>query len=192
MKDSRPKNHRRRKKRRRICGEGKNLKGHWPFAWRLTKMTLYQRLFPENPKGFRKTFLKNTFEELLLVFQLFKQFDLEIRYFIFNFQKRFSHRIFKNVSTFSHFLRFCRNVLPQCRASDWNSVFRLKFKFRFKWWYTVVGWGEMQGYVKTRLFKIWSWNIFKILLSQNSSLACVNLSLQCISRMTFFADYWFF
>ena len=39
---------------------------------------------------------------------------------------------------------------------------------------------------KTRLFKILSWNIFKILLSRDSSLACANLSLQCMIRMAFF------
>ena len=41
--------------------------------------------------------------------------------------------------------------------------------------------------IKTRLFKILSWNTFKILLSRNSSLACANLSLQCMIRMAWFS-----
>ena len=40
--------------------------------------------------------------------------------------------------------------------------------------------------IKTRLFKILSWNIFKILLCRNSSLRCANLSLQCMIRMACF------
>lgn len=47
--------------------------------------------------------------ELLLEFQRFKQFALEIRYFIFKFQKLFHHRVFKNVYTFLHFLGVFRN-----------------------------------------------------------------------------------
>ena len=46
------------------------------------------------------------------MFQLFKEFDSNLRFFILKFQKVFSHRIFKNGYTFLHFLRVCRNVLP--------------------------------------------------------------------------------
>ena len=43
---------------------------------------------------FRTTFLNKIFGELLLIFQLFNQFDLEIRCFTFSFQKLISNRIF--------------------------------------------------------------------------------------------------
>ena len=82
-------------------------------------MILHHRLSSENTKSLRTTFSKDIFGELLLLFQLFKQCDLEIRCFIFKFQKLFTHRIFKNGYTFLHFLRVCRNVFPQCGASDW-------------------------------------------------------------------------
>ena len=58
------------------------------------KMTLQHRLSPENTKNFRMTFSKNTFEELLIVFQLFKQFDLEIRQLIFKLQMLFRFGVF--------------------------------------------------------------------------------------------------
>ena len=77
-----------------------------PVAGWLMKMILHHRLSPKNSKSLRTTFWKNTFGELLLVFQLFKQFDLEIQCFIFKFQKLFSHRIFKNGYPFLHFLWF--------------------------------------------------------------------------------------
>ena len=57
----------------------------------------------------------------------FKQFYLEICYFLFTFQKHSLHGIFKNSYTFLHFLRVCRNAVAQCGASDWNSVFRLTY-----------------------------------------------------------------
>ena len=53
------------------------------------------RLSPGNTKSLMTTFSKNTFGELLLVFQLFEKFDLQIRYFTFKFQKLFSYRIFR-------------------------------------------------------------------------------------------------
>ena len=91
-----PKNHSRRKKTKKICSGGQSLKDHWSFYRLLPKMTLRYRLSSENNESFRKTFSKNTFGELLLTFQFFEQFDLKTRYFISNFQKLFSHRIFKN------------------------------------------------------------------------------------------------
>ena len=66
------------------------------FVWQIKQMALHHRLSPESTKIFRATVSKNTFGELLLVLQLFEEFALEIRYFIFKFQKSFFYRIFKN------------------------------------------------------------------------------------------------
>ena len=110
FKHSRSKDHKRHKKRKITCGGRKNLKDHWPFAWWLLKMTLHHWLSPENSKSFRMIFSENTFGELLLVFQLFEQFFSGI-YFIFKFQKLFSHRILENGYTLLHFLKVFRNVL---------------------------------------------------------------------------------
>ena len=84
------------RKQKKICSGEQSLKDHWSFYRLLPKMTLRYRLSSENNESFRKTFSKNTFGELLLTFQFFEQFDLKTRYFISNFQKLFSHRIFKN------------------------------------------------------------------------------------------------
>ena len=72
-------------KKNKTCSEVQKLKDHWPFARRLTNMTLHHRLSPEITKSLSTTFPKNTFGELLLVFLLFKQFDLKIRIFILKF-----------------------------------------------------------------------------------------------------------
>ena len=106
-----PKNHRRSKKMKNLQWSP-NTKRPLAVSIRLTKITLHHRLSPENTKSLRTSFLKSTFGELLLVFQLFKEFDSNLRFFILKFQKVFSHRIFKNGYTFLHFLRVCRNVLP--------------------------------------------------------------------------------
>ena len=98
-------------RKEKTCTELQKLKNHWPFAWRLTKITLHRRLSPENTKSLRTTFSKNSFGELLLVLQLFNPIDLEIWCFIFKFQKFFSYRIFKHGYTFLHFLRVWRNDL---------------------------------------------------------------------------------
>ena len=79
-------------------------------------MTLHHRISPENTKSLRTTFSKNSFEELLLVFQLFKQFDLKIRCFILKFQKLFSHGIFKNCFTVLHFSEFETNGFHLLRS----------------------------------------------------------------------------
>ena len=78
-------------------------------------MTLHHRISPESTKTLRTTFSKNTFGELLLVFQLFKQFDLKIR-FILKFQKLFSHGIFKNCFTVLHFSEFETNGFHLLRS----------------------------------------------------------------------------
>ena len=83
--------------------------GHLPDDQQ--KWHTHDRIFPENTKDFRKIFSRNTFGELVLVFQFFKQFDWETIYFIFKFQKVFSHRIFKNRYSFLFFLRVRRNAL---------------------------------------------------------------------------------
>ena len=86
---------------------------HRPLDWRLTKMMLHHRFSPKSTKNIRSTFSKNTFAELLLVFQLFKELDLEILYIIFKFQKVFAQRIFKNGYTFLEFVgMFIHNVGP--------------------------------------------------------------------------------
>ena len=52
----------------------------------------------------------------VLVFQLFKQFDLKIRCFILKFQKLFSHGIFKNCFTVLHFSEFETNDFHLLRS----------------------------------------------------------------------------
>ena len=59
----------------------RKLKEQLPFAWQLTKMTLHHRLSSENTKSLRAAFSKNTFGELLLMFQFFKQFNLTMFHF---------------------------------------------------------------------------------------------------------------
>ena len=114
------------KTQKSFCGGEQDLKDHWPFSWRLTKMTLHPRDSPQKTsKILGRPFWKNTFGELLLVFYLFEQVNLEMRYFIFKPLKVFSNRIFKNGYTFLHFLRVYRNVLQKCGASNWSNVVRL-------------------------------------------------------------------
>ena len=124
-------------RKEKSCSGVQKLKDQLPFAWRLTKMTLHHRLSQKTPKSLRTTFSKNAVRELLLMFQLFKQFDFKTRCFIL---KIFSHIIFKNGYFFLHFLRGCMNVLPQYGASDWNYVFTL---ISLKWRHIVVGHGEI-------------------------------------------------
>ena len=106
--------------------ECKKLKDHLPFAWRFTKMP---QTLPKNTK--RTNLSNNIFWELLLVFQLFKQFDLEIQCFILKFQKPFSHRFKKNGYIFLHFHRVCRNEILYLDLT------------LLKWWYTLAGCGEI-------------------------------------------------
>ena len=71
----------------------------------ISKIQTQPQTLPRKHQKFRMTFSKNTFGKLLLVFQLFRQFDLEIQYFIFKFQKLFFERIYKNGYTFLHLLK---------------------------------------------------------------------------------------
>ena len=65
---------------------------------------------PRKHQQLKGDLLKNTFWEVLLVFQLFKQFDLKIRCFILKFQKLFSQRIFKTGNTFLR-LQECSSIM---------------------------------------------------------------------------------
>ena len=124
-------------------GGRQNLEDRKPLTWRFPNMALHHRPFPRKPWKFQDDSLK----EQQLVFQRFTEFHLET-FIIFNFQKLFLHRIFRNG----------RNALPWYGASDWKSVFRLT---KLKWFYAVVGCGEIRNLVWNIVGAVWDWFIHK-------------------------------
>ena len=91
-----PKNHSRRKKTKKNLQWRAKSERPLIVLQVITKNDTPIQTLLRKQREFQKDFSKNTFGELLLTFQFFEQFDLKTRYFISNFQKLFSHRIFKN------------------------------------------------------------------------------------------------